>query len=562
MRRVLLVLIGTALGVFGCAQTLTDTRLTYDTVILDTTQNPLPLPIAIEFLSPDDPNRFFILEKWTGKVKLVENGVVVSTVLDLPVNTANWERGLLYIVLHPDFDRNGYVYLFYSRDSTGTDTSDAANWAENRLERYRWNGSTLTDPSTILSIPFDSNLANGPIHNGGVMFFGPDGMLWLVVGDLNRTNGIETNRSQTLVISGAGIIRIRDDGTIPPDNPFISHSDNRIRRLWAYGIRNSFGMTIDSLTNNLWITENGPNQYDEINLVRRGFNSAWYRWMGPRNRANGNLNSLVWLPNAYYDDPKFSWLTPIGVSAITFLRSARFPQDIRDHAIVGESNNRRLYRFPMNATRDRFDFSAFPELQDLVADTADERNLLSWGERWQIVSDLKVGPDGFLYVVTHIGSSTVRPGVRRIRPVNPPEILNGKVALQGRHGLPLGVPLTLKLYNGDTLVQTIHTTLDAYGKFSEQVSAPGTYTLKAKAGSYLSVSVPNVAIAPQGFAYRALAFTVNGDVNGDDVIDDADLLAVLFAFGSSDSTADLNNDGVVDDADLLTVLFNFGSHGE
>jgi hypothetical protein len=65
----------------------------------------MPLPIAIEFLSPDDPNRFFLLEKHTGKVQLVENGVITRTLLDLPVNTAYWERGLLYITKHPDFQR-------------------------------------------------------------------------------------------------------------------------------------------------------------------------------------------------------------------------------------------------------------------------------------------------------------------------------------------------------------------------------------------------------------------------------------------------------------------------
>jgi hypothetical protein len=167
-----------------------------------------------------------------------------------------------------------------------------------------------------------------------------------------------------------------------------------------------------------------------------------------------------------------------------------------------------------------------------------------------------VGPDGYLYVVSHLAGK-----ILRIRPVNPPEIIHGKAVLQGRNGLPLGVPLTLQLYTGSTLAQTITTTLDAYGKFSEQVNAPNTYTVKAKAGSYLSITIPNVAIAPQGFAYRELVFTVNGDINGDDVIDDADLLGVLFAFGSSDAAADLNNDGVVDDADLLTVLFNFGSTG-
>ena len=255
----------------------------------------------------------------------------------------------------------------------------------------------------------------------------------------------------------------------------------------------------------------------------------------------------------------FRWLQPIGVTSIVFVRSARFDAGMRDEVIVGESNNGRLYRFTMNATRD--DFVLTGALADRVADSATERNLQTFGTNWGVVTDLRIGPDGYLYVVTHIGTSSIRAGVRRIRPVNPPEIIHGKVTLQGRSGFPLGVPLTLQLYNGSTLAQTITTTLDAYGKFSEQVNAPNTYTVKAKAGSYLSITIPNVAIAPQGFAYRELVFTVNGDINGDDVIDDADLLGVLFAFGSSDSAADLNNDGVVDDADLLTVLFNFGSTG-
>jgi hypothetical protein len=126
----------------------------------------------------------------------------------------------------------------------------------------------------------------------------------------------------------------------------------------------------------------------------------------------------------------------------------------------------------------------------------------------------------------------------------------------------LGIPLTLELWHNDNLVQTIATTLDAFGRFSERVNAPGTYTVRAKAGGYLSVRLPNVSIAAQGYAYLRLAFTMNGDVNGDNMIDDADLLMVLFEFGNTGSSADLNGDGTVDDADLLIVLFNFGASGE
>jgi aldose sugar dehydrogenase len=548
------------IGTLG-AQTLTDPSLTVETVI-----SGLPQPIAIEFLRPDDPNRFFVLERTTGRVKLVENGVVTATVLDLPVNS-NSERGLLGIALHPDFANNGYVYLYYSLSSTGSDSTTQAAWIDNRVERYTWNGSALVNPVLIVAFPRDPTQANGPNHNGGVILFGPDGKLYGVTGDLNRgsfTNPrIEQNTSSTAVAGVGGIFRLNPDGSIPPDNPFITHSDPRIQHLWAYGIRNSFGMTFDALTARLWLTENGPNVYDEINLVERGFNSGWLKIMGPdarnatyteNNNTAFNASDLVMLPNAYYADPIFSWLTPIGVTSIGFLRSARFDGGTRDQVVVGETNNGQLYFFRMNASRD--DFILTGALADRVADSTAERNMSRWGTGWGVVTDLKIGPDGYLYVCSIFAGR-----VYRVRPVNPPAILNGMVRLSGRQGLPLGVPLTLQLRDGDTVVQTISTTLDAYGRFSERVATPGTYTLRAKAGSYLSVTVPNVAISPQGFAYRELRFTLNGDVNGDDVIDDADLLRVLFAFGSNDPATDLNNDGTVDDADLLIVLFNFGAGG-
>jgi glucose/arabinose dehydrogenase len=541
------------------AQSLVDSSLTYDTVV----SSGLSFPIAIAFLNPSDPNRFFVIEKNSGRVKLVQNGAVVSTVLDLPVNYAS-ERGLLGIALHPDFATNGYVYLYYTRSSTGADTSIQSAWLDNRVERYRWNGSALVEPTLIVAFPRDATQNNGPNHNGGVILFGPDGKLYGVTGDLNRgfldNPRIEQNTSTTAVAGVGGVFRLNPDGSTPPDNPFVSHADPRIQRLWAYGIRNSFGMDFDSLTARLWLTENGPEVYDEINLVGRGFNSGWLKIMGPDSRnavyqENGNraynASDLVYLPNAYYADPIFSWLQPIGVTSIVFVRSARFDAGVRDEVIVGETNNGRLYRFTMNAARD--DFVLTDALADRVADSVDERNLSSFGANWGVVTDLRIGPDGYLYVVSLFANR-----VYRIRPVDPPAIVSGQARLEGRQGLPLGAPLTLELRQGGSTVQTIRTTLDAYGCFSERVANSGTYTIRAKAAGYLSVSVPSVSIVDGGFVYLNLRFQTLGDVNGDDIIDDADLLQVLFAFGGNDLQADLNGDGIVDDADLLIVLFNFG----
>lgn len=542
------------------AQTLVESSLTYDTVV----SSGLSFPIAIAFLDPSDPTRFFVIEKSSGRVKLVQDGVVVSTVLDLPVNSAS-ERGLLGIALHPDFATNGYVYLYYTRSSTGSDTSTSSAWVDNRVERYTWNGSALVSPTLIVSFPRDTTQNNGPNHDGGVILFGSDGKLYGVTGDLNRgffsNPRIEQNTSTTVVAGVGGIFRLNPDGSTPPDNPFVSHADPRIQRLWAYGIRNSFGLDFDRLTARLWLTENGPNVYDEINLVERGFNSGWLKIMGPDSRnatysENGNqaydASDLVYLPNAYYADPIFSWLQPIGVTSIAFVRSARFDTGVRDEAIVGESNNGRLYRFNMNTMRD--DFLLTGALGDRVADTTSERNLSTFGTSWGVVTDLRIGPDGYLYVVSLYANR-----VYRIRPVNPPTIVSGQARLEGRQRLPLGTPLTLELRQGSSTVQTINTTLDAYGGFSERVASAGIYTVRAKAAGYLAVSVPSVSIAAGGFAYLNLNFQTLGDVNGDDCIDDADLLAVLFAFGSSDPDTDLNGDGTVDDADLLTVLFNFGA---
>ena len=106
------------------------------------------------------------------------------------------------------------------------------------------------------------------------MTFGPDGKLYIVIGELNRNGQLQNISGGTAPDNTGVIFRINDDGSTPSDNPFFSQGGN-LAKYYAYGIRNSFGLVFDPLTGELWDTENGPANYDEINLVQPGFNSGW-----------------------------------------------------------------------------------------------------------------------------------------------------------------------------------------------------------------------------------------------------------------------------------------------
>ncbi|MDX1390718.1 MAG: PQQ-dependent sugar dehydrogenase, partial [Acidobacteriota bacterium] len=227
-------------------------------------------PTGLGFLGPDD---YFVIEKNSGKVRRVHAGSV-DDVLDLDV-VNDREQGLLGIALHPDFDRNGFVYLYYSARGVAGDGFDG--WIDNRLERYVWDGDALAIDSSFqrLSIPLDPLQPNGPVHNGGPMAFGPDGKLYLATGDLSRRRIEQNTPGATASAGTGGIYRLNDDGSIPADNPFTAHTDRALHGLFAYGVRNSFGLAFDPVTGRLWDTENGPQRMDEINLVEAGMNSGW-----------------------------------------------------------------------------------------------------------------------------------------------------------------------------------------------------------------------------------------------------------------------------------------------
>ena len=368
------------------AQTLNDPKLHVIEVVSGLSQ-----PTAMAFVGPGD---ILVLQKGDGRVLRVINGVLQpGQVLDVAVDNAS-ERGLLGIAVHPNFPSTPFIYLYLTQSSTSNDTSGSPTPLANRVYRYVWNGNVLVSPTLILDLP----VTPGPNHNGGTITFGLDGKLYIVIGDLNRNGQLQNNSGGVAPDNTGVIFRINDDGSAPSDNPFFSQGGN-LAKYYAYGIRNSFGITFDPLTDKLWDTENGLANYDEINLVEPGFNSGWNRIMGPVSRDVEGISDLVFFPGSHYADPKFSWLNTVGPTAVVFLNSARLGVEYQNDLFVGDINNGNLYRFRMNATRDGFDFTS-SGLSDLVADSSAEFQEVLLGTGFGGITDLKVGPEGLLYVLS------------------------------------------------------------------------------------------------------------------------------------------------------------------
>jgi len=373
-------------------------------------------PNAFEFISPTE---FYILEKNSGNVNYFKNRTFNKVALNLAVANQT-ERGLLGIAKDPNFAVNNFVYLFYSAA-----TVDGGAWIENRVQRctMQANKDLVLGP-ILFTIPNDPLQNNGPNHDGGYIRIGPDGKLYIQTGDLNRGQAanprIEMNMSTTAVAGCGGLYRINLDGSFPSDNPFISDPDPKIKALWAYGIRNAYGMDWDPLTGKLWFTENGPSAYDELNIADRGMNSGWVKIMGPDSRGfkygeNGNVDwnasQLTILPGSQYRDPEFSWLSVIAPTGVVFPYTLKVYPAERQTVWVGDFINGAVYRFPLTAFRDGIAYMAGTE--DKVADNLTERNQYRIATGFAETIDMRIGPDGYIYI-----SSEFLSRVFRIRPLD------------------------------------------------------------------------------------------------------------------------------------------------
>ncbi|CAN5650766.1 hypothetical protein BH09PLA1_BH09PLA1_13610 [soil metagenome] len=350
-------------------------------------------PTGVAFL--DANGTALVAEKNTGRVKLVENRVVTATVLDLPVANDS-ERGLLSIVASPNFANDQFVYLYHTAA-----TADGGEPITNKISRYRWNriNTKLVFDRKIIDLPGGP----GPNHNGGKITFATNGKLFAVIGDLNRDEST-TNFENAATNRVAGIIRIQPNGKTISGNPFPTLGSARSSQqdLWAYGIRNSFGIAVDPVTGDLWDTENGPDRMDEINRVTYGFNSGWQDIQGPVDRSGNTTDGLVSLGlRANYQDPKLSWDKPIAPTDLEFLNSSRLGSEYRNDLFVGDVKTGSLFHFDLTSNRKSLQLTG--ALRDRVADNTgdrlDESENILFGSGFGITSDIITGPGG-LFVLS------------------------------------------------------------------------------------------------------------------------------------------------------------------
>jgi len=477
---VVVVLIVVAGGAGGIARAqATGPTLLDPNLRLETRASGLVTPISLAFLGAND---MLVLEKNTGEVKRVRAGAATTTVLDLAVNFGS-ERGLLGIALHPDFPTNPGVYLFWTESTTGGDTDvlSATPLLGNRVDRFLWNGSTLTLDSTLIrlrAIQEDLTTVTTPFgtftqpergnHDGGVIAFGPDRKLYVMFGDAGRRGQLQnlpsgptpTGLGPTVPDDQFGgpepdnehlagvILRLNDDGTTPTDNPFFAAGATiggevgaNVQKVFAYGVRNSFGMAFDPRSGALWDQENGEDAFDELNLVEPGMNSGWIQVIGPLSRLSEyraiettslhhedfpNLQQFRWgpeniastpaearsrlfaLPGSSYSDPEFSWKHVLAPAAIGFLDSRALGPQYSGDLFVGFSTTDTeagpLFHFNLTGNRQRIAVDD-PRLEDRVADNPTfhditESESLRFGTGFGIVTDIETRPNGNLFLIS------------------------------------------------------------------------------------------------------------------------------------------------------------------
>jgi glucose/arabinose dehydrogenase len=321
-------------------------------------------PWSMAFL----PNGDMLVTERPGRLRIVRKGVLLPTsVPGTPEVAARGQGGLLDVALHPDFARNHFVYLSYSKPLTGGFTTTA-------VARAKFENDALTGLTDI----FVADTKGTVGHFGSRLAFDKSGHLFVTVGDrmVPPTGDLEKHPAQDVSNHHGTVNRLMDDGRVPPDNPFVGKG-NAKPEIWSYGHRNPQGLLVHPVTGDLWETEHGPQGGDELNRILPGRNYGWpvigfgVNYGGARTPIHASSS------REGMEQPMNVWVPSIATSGLMYYSGDKFPK-WKGSLFVGGLAGEQIARVTLNGTK------------AMVADT-----LLQKQGR---VRDVRQGPDGFIYV--------------------------------------------------------------------------------------------------------------------------------------------------------------------
>lgn len=361
----------------------------------------LDFPTTMAFLGPSD---IIVLEKAKGTVLRITNGTISPKSL-LKIDVASQvERGMLGVAVSKNQSSPTRIFLYFTEIIHSPNPVDHSLVA-NRVYRYDLVNNSLVNPKLLLDLPGTP----GPRHNGGAIEIGPDGNLYVPIGDLDGHTTQSQNVQGSRPPDGTGgILRISQEGK-PIQN--IIGEEGSARKYFAYGIRNSFGLDFDPISGKLWDTENGAGSNDEINLVEPGFNSGWLKVQGKAPPEFDYSQLVNFGGKGNYRNPEFTWTDTVGPTKLKFLNSDKLGKEYENDLFVADVHHGRIYHFKLNANRDGLVLPG--PLADKVADTDDETKNIIFGSNFGGISEIEVGPDGYLYVL-----SFARGTIYRIMPTS------------------------------------------------------------------------------------------------------------------------------------------------
>ena len=340
----------------------------------------LDSPWSMAFLPGGD----ILVTERPGRLRLISKGKLEDEpIAGLPAIAFGTHGGLLDVTLHPNFERNNLIYFAYSKAGERGVTTAVA--------RGRLDGRRLVDAADVFVA---DAWTQGSLNVGGRVVFDRAGMLYASIGDRGPTT---EPLAQDLRNHNGTIVRLYDDGRIPPDNPFVNRPGAK-PEIFSYGHRNPQGMTINPETGEVWASEHGPMGGDEVNIIKRGANYGWPVVSYGRKYSGEIISESP--TREGMESPRFFWVPSIGISGMLFYTGDRFPA-WKGQLIVTGMSGRMIQRVRLAGRGQNERESMLMELR-------------------QQIRDIRQGPDGLIYLVTRQDANqTAKSGmVLRIEPVD------------------------------------------------------------------------------------------------------------------------------------------------